>query len=101
MNTHSLNQQTDDVTRPGMSKAAKVLAHHSREELSAFVTIAIELMDQEDGDPDMEVDSDFEGECSEDAITTGPGSGRPFFDAGPGCVISDPENGAQFSAPMA
>lgn len=49
----------------------------------------IALLDQTDGDPDLE-DDDLYGECSEDEISTGPALGMRFIPDGPGCPIADP-----------
>lgn len=68
----------------------RLLARHSRAELEGFITVAIDLLDVADGDPDCEPDADREeddppGQYDEDCYT----GSLPRGD-GPGCDISDP-----------
>lgn len=53
---------------PPMPAIARILACHSRESLSAFITVAIDLLDTLDGDPDLEDDDPAEeADPAEDA----------------------------------
>lgn len=59
----------------------QVLSRYRREDIEAFVAIAIDLMDLADGDPDIENATDAEDE----GITA---AALEFTD-GPGCIIAD------------
>lgn len=63
-----------------------VLMRHSRQEIEGFISVAIELLDLADSDPDTEED-DPAGVCDEDGINT-----EHFSSLGPGCIISDCDN---------
>lgn len=67
----------------------RVLSQHSRDELAGFISIAIDLMDLADGDPDAEDAYDLEDDFTFSDITR-----RHFMPAGPGCPISDQDAGA-------
>ena len=90
----------------------QVLSRYRREDIEAFVAIAIDLMDLADGDPDIENATDAEDEGITDealAYTDGPGclisddagiadedgvnmpSAYAHADKGAGCTISDPD----------
>ena len=75
------------VTLPGaiapMPAVARILSRYDRGKLAAFVTVAIDLLDALDGDPDRE------GECSEDEVSRCTDSGQPVPCNGPGCDIAD------------
>jgi hypothetical protein len=59
--------------------------------LEGFVASAIELLDQVDGDTDVELNGDeTDWVNSEDEEPAG-GGGRPYPWGGPGCPISDPD----------
>ena len=62
-----IKPDTQPVTLPGtfppMPAVARILSRHDRGKLAAFVTVAIDLLDVLDGDPDRE------GECSEDEVS--------------------------------
>ena len=62
-----------------------ILSRYKREDIEAFIAVAIDLLDLADGDPDAEED-DPHGECSEDGVNTGLARARG---GGPGCTISD------------
>jgi hypothetical protein len=70
-------------TFPPMPAVARILSRHDRGKLAAFVTVAIDLLDVLDGDPDRE------GECSEDEVSRCTDLGRPVPGDGPGCDIAD------------
>ena len=75
-------------TIPHMPAVARILARHDRGKLAAFVTVAIDLLDAMDGDPDLE------GECSEDEVSRCTDIGRPVDGDGPGCDIGDADENA-------
>lgn len=62
-----------------------ILSRYRREDIEAFVAIAIDLMDLADGDPDIENATDAEDE----GIT----AAALAFTDGPGCMVSDPDYG--------
>lgn len=68
-----------------------VLANYRREDIEAFIAIAIDLLDLADGDPDNEED-DPSGQCDEDGISTAFDTIRyQNGSKGAGCTISDPD----------
>ena len=87
MATNPLDGDAAPVTLPGsvppMPAVARILALHNRGKLAAFVTVAIDLLDVLDGDPD------FEGECSEDEVSRCTDLGRTVPTDEPGCNIAD------------
>lgn len=87
MASNLIKPDTCPVTLPGafppMPAVARILSRHNRSNLAAFVTVAIDLLDVLDGDPDRE------GECSEDEISRCTDLGRPVRGNGPGCDIAD------------
>jgi hypothetical protein len=68
----------------------RVLATFERSQLEGFVAVAIDLMDLDDGNSDVEANGDeLDGTNAEDEI------GNNHFahvDAGAGCPISDPDS---------
>lgn len=78
------------MTSPHVSAAlAKFLARRSRAQLETLAELAIAMLDQMDGDTDREED-DHSGQYDEDYYT-----GIPPHFSGPGCVIGDPDMGAE------
>lgn len=70
---------------PPMPAVARILSQFDRRQLASFIEVAISLIDQEDGDPDLECD------FGEDEFFTVPkGRGARRLRDGPGCPISDP-----------
>lgn len=76
MATDPLRPNAGLVTLPGtfppMPAVARVLSRHGPASLAAFVTIAIDLLDLADGDPDSEPNGDDEplradGDCNDSA----------------------------------
>jgi hypothetical protein len=72
---------------PRMPAVAQILARYDRPRLEAFITIAVDLLDAFDGDPDVELNGDE---------TDNMGSEEDFdpnrhYSDGPGCLISDPD----------
>lgn len=63
----------------------RLLSRHTRAELAGFVSVAIDLLDVLDGDPDNEED-DPPGQCNEDEVNT---NLHAQWGEGPGCEISD------------
>ena len=63
-----------------------ILSRYRREQIEGFISVAIDLLDLADGDPDLEPNGDLEGECSEDGIST---CFALAYHSGPGCPISD------------
>lgn len=62
-----------------------VLSRYRREDIEAFIAIAIDLVDLADGDPDLEDATDAEDEgLSPEAIENG--------SDGPGCILMDNSN---------
>jgi len=84
---------------PHIPTVTSILARYDRASLEAFLSVAIDLLDTMDGDPDIEED-DPSGQCDEDGINTGTGNfamhGTSF--GGPGCPISDPGSSAFYKA---
>jgi len=82
-----------DAHRPEASReiplaaVMRLLSRYERRELACFIAVAIDLLDVAGGDPDLE-DSDEDGQCSEDEISTNLQAHQGF---GPGCIISDPD----------
>lgn len=89
---------------PPMPAVARILSRYDRAKLEAFVSVAIDLLDVLDGDPDLEEEEredddpaeaddepeedDHSGQCDEDGINTvHPACGRTYL--GAGCPISD------------
>lgn len=68
-----------------------ILSRYRREDIEAFIAVAIDLLDLADGDADREED-DPHGECSEDGINTSLARARH---GGPGCQISDGDSGVE------
>lgn len=66
-----------------------ILSRYKREDIEAFIAVAIDLLDLADGDPDLEPNGDQEGACDEDEISTSIGKARSI--GGPGCSIADPD----------
>lgn len=83
MATAAIDSGAQGVTNLNLTRIASILARQTRAELDAFVSVAIALMDEVDGDPDKE------GECSEDEVSRCTDMGRPVFADGPGCDIAD------------
>ena len=75
---------------------ARVLSGFDREQLRAFISIGIELVDAMDGDPDLEDDDpdleedDPAGVHDEDGINTLLPNGTLAKAQGPGCPVADP-----------
>ena len=73
-------------TRIPPAAVSRVLASFSRDELSGFIAVAIDLLDLAEGDTDLEPNGDeLDGSLGEDDWHP---AGLAF--AGPGCPISDP-----------
>lgn len=70
---------------PPAPAVMQILARHNREALIAFVEIAIDLLDTQDGNPDAEDATDLE-----DDFTLSPVTRRHYADRGPGCTVADP-----------
>ena len=67
----------------------RVLASFDRQQLEGFVAVALDLMDLDDGDPDLEVNGDeLDGTNAEDEV----GNNHFNYGLGPGCPISDPDS---------
>lgn len=64
---------------------SRVLSAFDRNQLAAFIEVAIGLLDVADGDPDLEEDDD-PAQCSEDEIST---NLHAQWASGAGCEISD------------
>src|SRR5438094_10197122 len=68
---------------PPMPAVARILAQFERQQLAAFIEVAISLLDGDDGDPDLEPNGDEEdGNASEDDFMHHPNDG------GAGCPIA-------------
>ena len=64
-----------------------ILARFDRQTLEAFLTVAVDLLDLADGDPDMEETGDEQdGSLAEDE----PAARFAEMGNGPGCDVSDP-----------
>lgn len=74
---------------PHMAAIARILGRYPPGDLARFVTVAIDLLDLDWGDPDLEED-DEPGQCTEDEIST---DLHCFTANGPGCEISDSGGG--------
>ena len=72
---------------PPMPAVARILSRFDREQLHGFIAVAIDLADAMDGDADLE-DSDEDGQCSEDEIST---NLQARQGVGPACELSDPD----------
>jgi len=87
MATNPIGGESAIVTLPGtippMPAVARILSRYDRGKLAAFVTIAIDLLDVLDGDPDRE------GQCNEDEVSCCTDLGRPVPSDEPGCEIAD------------
>lgn len=70
------------------SPIMQMLARHSRRELEGFISVAIDLLDMSDPDPDLEPNGDQEGAYDEDEISTAFDMVRRGSE-GPGCHIAD------------
>lgn len=70
-----------------MPAVARILSRYDRAKLEAFVSVAIDLLDVMDGDPDAETGNDLEDDfaLSENALA---------WEDGPGCTIADKDAGA-------
>lgn len=68
---------------PPMPAVARILSQFDRSQLAGFIEVAISLLDQEDGDTDIELNGD-EQDClgSEDDF-------MDHRDDGPGCSLAD------------
>lgn len=66
---------------PPAPAVMQILSRFNREQLHGFISIAIDLADAIDGDPDLE------GEWNEDEISSVPS--WVSLDDGPGCQIAD------------
>ncbi len=76
---------------PSMPAVQRILlryARHDRETLEAFLSVAIDLLDLVDGDPEAETGNDLE-----DDFTLSP-MAAAYGGDGPGCAISDQDAGA-------
>jgi len=82
MTDHNANSTLGQAPSPILA----MLARHSRKEIEGFISIAIDLLDMTDPDPDLEPNGDQEGACDEDEISTRPDMATGL---GPGCVYSD------------
>lgn len=82
------NMHKHPAAQPNMPAVARILAHYDRESLEAFLSVALDLLDTMDGDPEAENGNDLEDDfaLSENAIAYGSG--------GAGCAISDQDAGA-------
>ena len=68
---------------------SRVLARFDREQLAAFVSVAIDLMDLTDTDADLEANGDeLDSSLGEDDFAP---QGAPIHLGGPGCPLSDPD----------
>lgn len=76
------------AAQPNMPAVARILSHYDRESLEAFLSVALDLLDAMDGDPDAEDASDAEDDFALSALAIA------FVDPGPGCTISDQDAGA-------
>ena len=91
MATNPLPETAPSVTNLALTKVAYLMSQHSRADLASFITVAIDLLDAAEPDPDLE-DDDPAGQCSEDEISCAGQNGRPPKGDGPGCEISDPDS---------
>lgn len=80
-----LHQQ---IAVPSMPAVARVLAGFEREQLAAFVEVAIGLIDLADGDPDLELNGDEQDHNNaEDDFREHAAGAFPT----PGCPVADPD----------
>ena len=81
-----LKPHTRPVTMPGafppIPAVARILSRHDRSNLAAFVTVAIDLLDVLDGDPDLEDATDLEDDFSIYTLDLPSGAGCPIADTG-------------------
>jgi hypothetical protein len=74
---------------PPMPAVARILSRYDRPSLSAFIAVAIDLLDTLDGDTDLEATGDEEdGSFTEDE----PCARFALAGDGPGCVYSDDDS---------
>lgn len=75
-----------------MPAVVKILARFDRPTVEAFLSVAIDLLDAMDPDPDVELNGDeFDHDNGEDEGHGGCAN-RPLPWGGPGCPISDPDS---------
>lgn len=74
-------------TSPPMPAVARILSRFDRQQLEGFLSVAIDLLDFADGDPDAENATNLE----DDFVLT---DNALHSDTGPGCAISDRDAGA-------
>ncbi|MDF8335864.1 hypothetical protein [Novosphingobium cyanobacteriorum] len=75
-----------------MPTVVQILSRFDRPTVEAFLSVAIDLLDAMDPDPDVELNGDeFDHNNGEDEEYGG-GSNRPLPWGGPGCPISDPDS---------
>ena len=67
---------------PPPAAVIRILAKHSREELSGFIACALDLLDLADGDSDLENATDLEDDFALSPRAIG-------YATGPGCEVSD------------
>jgi hypothetical protein len=80
---------------------SRVLSRFDRTQLSAFITVAIDLLDIADGDADAEEDDPAEANGDEtdgNFAEDDPCARFLNIDSGPGCIISDPDKGVDDEA---
>jgi len=88
--TRAIDAHPHPAAIPPMPAVARILARYDRRSLEAFLSVAIDLLDTMDGDPDIERNGDEnDGSFAEDEYCAS------FFGSfdGPGCPISDPGGG--------
>lgn len=79
------------TTPPPMPAVSRILARFDREQVEAFIEVAIAAMDLFDGDADVELNGDeFDYSGGEDDFCL---HNVPHGLSGPGCPISDPDKG--------
>ena len=76
---------------PPMPAVARILARYDRLQLEAFLSVAIDLLDTMDGDPDAEDDDPSEEDSEDQGNDEGEPDMRSLHGDGPGCLISDPD----------
>lgn len=69
---------------PPLVAVAAILGRFDRQTLEAFMTVAVELIDIADGDPDLENATDLEDDHALSPLALGFDTGR-----GPGCAVCD------------
>lgn len=67
---------------PPLVAVARILGRFDRQTLEAFLTVAVDLLDITDGDPDLENATDLEDDHALSPQATG-------YDTAPGCPASD------------